>query len=117
VRPNLRDHLANERTFLAWLRTSIAIIAFGFVMDKFSLYLKYLDPSMSAQTGSLRASLIGIGLLWAGTLLIPLALWRFLNEQRDIDLPEATRSGNWTIVTLAILLTAVGVYLAFTVGS
>ena len=33
------DHLANERTFLAWIRTSIGIMAFGFVVVKFSLFL------------------------------------------------------------------------------
>jgi putative membrane protein len=32
------DHAANERTFLAWLRTSIAVIAFGFVVEKFNLF-------------------------------------------------------------------------------
>jgi len=29
------DHAANERTFLAWVRTGIAVIAFGFVVEKF----------------------------------------------------------------------------------
>lgn len=37
---NLNDHLANERTFLAWLRTGIGVMAFGFVVVKFSLFLK-----------------------------------------------------------------------------
>ena len=32
------DHAANERTFLAWLRTGIAVIAFGFVIEKFNLF-------------------------------------------------------------------------------
>jgi putative membrane protein len=32
------DHAANERTFLAWLRTSIAVIAFGFVVEKLNLF-------------------------------------------------------------------------------
>ena len=39
---NCREHLANERTFLAWVRTSIAIIAFGFVIEKFSLFPLFL---------------------------------------------------------------------------
>ena len=40
------DHAANERTFLAWLRTSIAVIAFGFVVEKFNLFaLILLDTS------------------------------------------------------------------------
>jgi putative membrane protein len=33
------DHAANERTFLAWVRTGVAVIAFGFVIEKFSIYL------------------------------------------------------------------------------
>ena len=37
---NRRVHLANERTFLAWIRTSIALMAFGFVVEKFALFLK-----------------------------------------------------------------------------
>ena len=34
-----RDHSANERTFLAWVRTGIAVIAFGFVIEKFNLFV------------------------------------------------------------------------------
>ena len=34
---NRRVHMANERTFLAWIRTSIGIMAFGFVVEKFAL--------------------------------------------------------------------------------
>ncbi|HXM85130.1 MAG TPA: DUF202 domain-containing protein, partial [Stellaceae bacterium] len=34
-----RDHAANERTFLAWVRTSIALMAFGFLIEKFDLFL------------------------------------------------------------------------------
>jgi hypothetical protein len=33
------DHAANERTFLAWIRTGIAVIAFGFLVEKFNLFL------------------------------------------------------------------------------
>ena len=40
--PNRRDHMANERTFLAWVRTSIGIMAFGFVVEKFALFIKRL---------------------------------------------------------------------------
>jgi uncharacterized membrane protein YidH (DUF202 family) len=39
---NLQNHLANERTFLSWVRTSIGIMAFGFVVEKFSLFLKQI---------------------------------------------------------------------------
>ena len=38
------DHAANERTFLAWVRTGIAVIAFGFVIDKFNLFVLTMAP-------------------------------------------------------------------------
>jgi len=38
-----RDHLANERTFLAWLRTAIAIVVFGFAIGRFSIALRQLS--------------------------------------------------------------------------
>ncbi|MDA8423568.1 MAG: DUF202 domain-containing protein, partial [Nitrospiraceae bacterium] len=41
-RRNRRVHMANERTFLAWIRTSVAIMAFGFVVEKFSLFVKQM---------------------------------------------------------------------------
>src|ERR1700739_5074208 len=36
------DHAANERTFLAWVRTGIATVAFGFVVEKFNLFVRTL---------------------------------------------------------------------------
>jgi len=37
-----RDHLANERTFLAWVRTSVAIVVFGFAIGRFAIALRQL---------------------------------------------------------------------------
>jgi putative membrane protein len=37
--PGYSDHAANEQTFLAWVRTGIAVIAFGFVIEKFNLLI------------------------------------------------------------------------------
>ena len=113
---NLREHLANERTFLAWLNTSIAIIAFGFVLERFSLFLKYLAPAAGEAIAHAGTGLVGMAMIWLGTLLIPVSLWRFLMEQRNIHQPTGTKSANWPIVTLTILLTAVGVYLALTIA-
>jgi putative membrane protein len=44
---NLRDHLANQRTFLAWLRTGLALVAFGLVVGRLSLFLHYLGATVS----------------------------------------------------------------------
>ena len=45
-----REHLANERTFLAWLRTSISLIGFGLAITRFSLFLSQIQTKTSAQT-------------------------------------------------------------------
>jgi uncharacterized membrane protein YidH (DUF202 family) len=43
---NRRVHMANERTFLAWIRTSVAVMAFGFVVEKLSLFVKQMAHYM-----------------------------------------------------------------------
>ena len=43
------DHAANERTFLAWVRTGIAVIAFGFVIEKFNLFVLTIASSTSSE--------------------------------------------------------------------
>lgn len=52
------DHAANERTFLAWVRTGIAIMAFGFLVERFNIFLKMAATSLHQGTpqASARAS-------------------------------------------------------------
>jgi putative membrane protein len=70
---NPSDHLANERTFLAWIRTSVAVMGFGFVVVKFSLFIKQISllankqvvlpgKGYSSEIGSL---LVGLGVFIA----------------------------------------------------
>ena len=47
--PGYSDHAANERTFLAWVRTGIAVIAFGFVIEKFNLFVLTIASSTSSE--------------------------------------------------------------------
>ena len=50
---NFADHSANERTFLAWVRTAIAVMAFGFIVEKFDLFLEVAAPSLVGRPLSL----------------------------------------------------------------
>lgn len=91
--------MANERTFLAWIRTSIAIMAFGFVVEKFSLFVRqfsyYLSqtenaPQTGLQTGGVQAgggysSILGVVLVGIGALMGLLAFIRYKNVERQID--------------------------------
>lgn len=63
------DHAANERTFLAWVRTAIAIMAFGFLVQKFDLFLRIAGRSLDAPSSSASSQVVGN---IAGLLLIVL---------------------------------------------
>ncbi len=66
---SVSDHLANERTFLAWVRTSIALMGFGFVVVKFSLFVRQLSIAVTGHSftpvtgfsGVIGFCLVGIG--------------------------------------------------------
>jgi putative membrane protein len=82
------EHLANERTFLAWVRTSIAIMSLGFVVAKFGLWLRELGAGLAPQTPIHSSGLsgpIGMGMIAFGGLLALLAAWRFQVVNRQID--------------------------------
>ena len=86
------DHAGNERTFLAWVRTAIAVMAFGFLVAKFDLFLKIAARSLAVgdrQTVSLpRADFggaVGAVLIIAGTVMVALAAVRFVHTRRAID--------------------------------
>jgi len=88
------DHAANERTFLAWVRTAIAIMAFGFLVQKFDLFLRIASQSLAA--GSLPAdsqivgNIAGLLLIGLGGVVMAFAAIRFRKTTHDIDAKEGT---------------------------
>src|ERR1700745_1025041 len=92
------DHAANERTFLAWVRTAIAVIAFGFVIEKFNLFMltlanaNSLDAERRLQLERLTGPLSrydGLPLILFGLVLVVVAATRFLRTERLLDDQEA----------------------------
>lgn len=84
------DHLANERTLLAWIRTSIAIMAFGFVVVKFSLFIRQVSLLLgtNAMVPASRhgySSLIGILLVSAGAIILPISYWKYKQTEKKIN--------------------------------
>lgn len=72
------DHLANERTFLAWIRTSISIIVFGFVVAKFGITLReFLRLQGKVKQESGLSLGIGIGFVAMGIFMALVALIRY----------------------------------------
>ena len=120
------DHAANERTFLAWVRTSIAIMAFGFLVEKFDLFLEFASKSLAARMpsvgGQLFGNIAGLLLIALGGAVMVLAIIRFRHTALDIDSAETRPgSGDRMDVILGILLVILGaalfVYLSYTLIS
>jgi len=111
------DHLANERTYLAWVRTGITVIALGFVVAKFGLIVRELAPSASIPSYGF-SSIIGVALVVAGGMMQLLALKRFRVNQVRIRAATYEAGGtaetaiSMTVFLIAMLLI---VYMVLTV--
>ena len=122
------SHAANERTFLAWVRTGVAIMALGFVIEKFDLFVHTISATLPAMergpilqrldklSGPLASGGGGV-LVLGGVALIVVATVRFIHMRRLID-DEAQHGSDVGIgelvVLAALLLLGAGfvVYLA-----
>jgi putative membrane protein len=108
------DHAANERTFLAWVRTAIAVMAFGFVIERFDLFLRYAAPAAAqlqiAPHGGAFANAAGLAFIVLGIVMIALAAVRFVRTGKAIESPQNVPSpGEQLDLTLAVLIGLLGV--------
>ncbi len=103
-----REHQANERTFLAWLRTSISLIGFGFAIARFGLFLQQLQVlESSSNTATLNSQSLGVGLVILGIAVIVLAAWRYNQVFLQIE-RAAYRPNRWAIWLLTGVVTVLG---------
>ncbi len=118
-----RDHSANERTLLAWIRTGIALMAFGFAIARFSLFLREMSQANAATSRAEHA--VGSG--WFGVLLVILglftnlaALTRYARIRRALEEGKVIAPGATLAYALAIgsalVAVAMAVMLARTLG-
>jgi putative membrane protein len=114
------EHLASERTFLAWVRTSVSIMSLGFVVAKFGLWLRELASRLSPvvpDQGSGWSGPVGMGMIAFGGALALLAAWRFHSVNRQIELGRVSVDSG-LVGLIAIAMSALAVlmiaYLAMT---
>jgi len=110
------DHAANERTFLAWVRTAIAVMAFGFLIERFDLFIKYVTPQLAQQQvahGQAFANWAGLAFIVLGVAIIVVAGARFVRTTRDIETDDdVPNPGERLDLALAALIGLLGVALA-----
>jgi putative membrane protein len=119
------DHAANERTFLAWVRTGIAVIAFGFVVEKFNLFVltmasvTSLDAAHRLQIERASGPLgryDGLVLVLIGLALIVAATVRFVRTGRRLDDEETYAASSLRAelilsAVLALVVAGISAYL------
>ena len=105
----VRDHLANERTYLAWLRTGASTIGLGVVIAK----LKYfLGPNYPETSGIVKAANLGLIFALIGVVTIVLSVFYFLQTRKQIR-NRAYRSSVKIAVSIAALTTAIGILIVW----
>jgi putative membrane protein len=102
------EYLANERTFLAWIRTSVAVVSLGFVIARFSVWLRELavhrEPQVQAHHGGISLP-VGVAMMTFGALLAVLAAWRYHVVNRDIERGKVSADrGLVILVTVMVAL-------------
>jgi putative membrane protein len=107
-----RDHLANERTFLAWIRTALALIGLGFVLARLGLFLRLAAgrdteaPGGGTHIGREFVS-TGLAILALGTITAGWAGWLYRRAARMID-ADRYEPARFTVLVLAVVVVAGG---------
>lgn len=112
-----RVRFAAERTLLAWVRTGLALMGFGFVVARFGLFLRELSVAEHAASGPVRPtgwSLgVGVTLVLLGVLISTLAALEYRTVIGRIDRNEPYLPPRWSLgLIVASLLAAVGIAMA-----
>ena len=109
------DHLANERTYLAWIRTSIGIMVFGFVVVKFSIFVRQVSLLLGEDhpiQPNKHSGLLGLSFVILGAIVTIFSYVRYQHSKKQLDLGIYQQSSLLIkLITLFIFL--VSLFLIF----
>jgi putative membrane protein len=106
------DHLANERTFLAWVRTGAAIIVFGFAIGRFSIAMRQLAALQGHALRSAGISVVmGSFTIIAGVALVVAGLARYRKTRAQLSAGTFEPAG-FVLDLITVLTVVFGLVLA-----
>ena len=109
---HLSEHLANERTYLAYLRTAVSLMSFGIAVNRFSLYLEQSDRQRTTgeRLGSrfISSEQLGIGMVFLGMALLVWAALHYEVVMRRIE-AQNYRARPLSIIILSALVLLFGI--------
>jgi len=105
----VRDHLANERTYLAWLRTGMGLLGLGFLVARLRLELAAAAHEAALPAG-FRGAVVGLGFAVLGLFTILFGTWRYVAVRRMIERRAfAPLGGAILLISTAALVVALAV--------
>ena len=102
-----RVFFAAERTLLAWNRTSLTLMAFGFVIERFGLFLHLLAPTPGTPFERGVSFWVGIAFILLGAYSAVTATVQYrivLKTLKPIEIPDGYSANSGTIVNLLVAL-------------
>ena len=114
-----RNHMANERTFLAWCRTGLTFFIFSVVIERLDLLLRHYSPLPGQEQGIMTAirdtRIMSVAAFLTGMLVVVIAAWRFYALRRQIDVRDrgySAKPSTAFLVVLAGMLISMAAFLA-----
>jgi putative membrane protein len=105
----IREHLANERTLLSWVRTGVSLISIGLVVERAGALV---DASMKVSSTS-ASELFGLALALLGALTLVIGTTQFLNNRRRISTGEFVPSAAAYLIIVAGSLAFAGAFVIY----
>jgi len=106
--PHVTEHLANERTILAWIRTSIAVMTLGVAINRFALFLMEVNQVLPGPNAANRhVEKLGIGLVVLGIVMMCGATWHYLHIGKTIE-SETYKPAHMPLVMTALAVVITG---------
>lgn len=113
VSSNIQSHQANDRTFLSWLRLSISIMGFGFMVVKFAIFLEEIKHAIilgDHKQPSNFYDIAGIVIISLGILLAIFAYRRYLTVRKDLTQNQYDTK-NWLMPFSMVSIMLIGAIL------